>query len=691
MADSSNTQKTRDSRPSPCALGSGGKSMLDDTACPALLRALLDHIPALAYAKDEQQRWVFFNERFRQSSGLPAEELLGMVDTDILPPHIAAWVREHDTAVLKTGQPMQSEAHVVDLDGTPRYLSSYKNIWIDPYSNRRYILGFIMDVSSHRRIEREHQTILEIVENGPAVLVRCRMEPGLPIDYISPSIERFGLDPDELISHAVSFESLIDEEDLAEVLEESKRRISETRDSFVQEYRIRTDAGMVRRIEDYVFIERDSEGIPRFRESLLLDVTARYEAAQALAASEARYRTLAENFPNGSVVLFDTDLRFTLAEGRGLKFVELSRQKLVGLTVWEAFAPEIAEFLAERYGAALLGKKSLFEMSYKDRHYEVRIVPLRDPHNEITGGMVVSHDITRRKEAENALAELNANLENLVAERTAELERQARELEEANRKFKRLDELKSSFLSAVSHELRTPLTSIFGFTKLISRDLDKHLRPLIAASEDTCSLNRLDRVLDNLAVIEHEGSRLTRLINDVLDLTRIESGRMAWRDSRIQIADCIYEAVLSVSSQFFEKDDLQLEADVPRNLPDVIADPDRIVQVVVNLLGNAAKFTSRGVVRIRARQVEEEIAVFVSDTGAGIKADELERVFDKFHQSHAGDTLCRTESGSGLGLAICKDIVERYGGRIWVRSSPGVGSVFTFTIPVAPQKEASAT
>ena len=663
--------------------------MQDDAVCPALLRKLLDHIPALAYAKDENHRWVLFNERFRQTLGLPAEELLGRVDMDVLPPEIAAWVRSQDDTVLESGQPVESVAQV-DWQGSSLTVSSFKNVWTDPTTSRRYILGFIMDISSHCRIEREHETILSIVENGPAILVRCRMEPGLPIDSLSRNITRFGYAPDELISSATRFEALIEEKDIADVMDDAERYLSEGRDRFIQEYCIRTRTGEIRWVEDYVFIERDAAGNPQYRQGFLLDVSARKEAAQALETSEARYRTLAENFPDGSVLLFDTDLRFTLAEGRGLKLVGLSKQKLVGRTLREAFSPETAEFLERRYRAALHGKKSLFEMKFLERYYEVRIVPLREPQGEITGGMVVSQDITRRKDAENALAELNANLEDIVTERTNALARQARELEEANKRFQKLDELKSSFLSSVSHELRTPLTSIFGFTKLINKDLDKHLRPLIAASEDPRALSRLDRVNENLAVIEQEGARLTRLINDVLDLTRIESGRMTWRDSRIQVAECIYEAVLSVSGQFFENEDLMLEADVPKDLPDVIADPDRIVQVIVNLLGNAAKFTSSGVVRIRARRVEDDIAVFVTDTGSGVSADERERIFDKFHQTRIGDTICKAKPGSGLGLAICKDIVERYGGRIWVRSSPGAGSIFTFTIPIASEKEASA-
>ncbi|QJT08949.1 PAS domain S-box protein [Oceanidesulfovibrio marinus] len=687
MADFPNTPDSSARRSSAGALDGSGRSPMGGDSCPSLLRALLDHIPALAYAKDEEHRWVYFNAFFLSTFGLPAEALLGAVDLEILPPDIAAWVRSQDVSVLSSGRPLSSETEVV-WNGAPCNISSSKSCWTDPVSGKRYVLGFIKDITWRKRTEREQVMTMAIAENGPAVLIRCLATPGLPIDYASANTRRFGYDPRQLIEQNTRFESLIHEEDLPRVVRESGRNIGEGNDHFVLEYRLRTWDGEPRWVEDHVFIERDGQGAPQYRQGFILDVTRQHDALQDREASETRYRTLAQNFPDGSVVMFDDELRFTLAEGKAL--MRDGPEHMEGNTLWDVFSPETAEYLATRYRAALRGRKSLFEMPYGDRLFEVRVVPVRNVDGVITGGMAVSHDITRRKEAETALAELNANLEKLVTNRTRTLARQAQDLEEANRQLKKLDELKSSFLSSVSHELRTPLTSIFGFTKLINKDMENGLRALVQESRDQKAVKRFDRILDNLGIIEQEGARLTRLINDVLDLTRIESGRMEWRDARISIADCIYEAVLAVSGQFVEKESLRLEADVPKDLPEIFADPDRIVQVIVNLLGNAAKFTSQGVVRIRARRVDDDIAVFVTDTGAGIQPSELGRIFDKFHQTQLGDTICQASPGSGLGLSICKDIVERYKGRIWVRSAAGSGSVFTFTLPIAPQKEATA-
>jgi len=292
----------------------------------------------------------------------------------------------------------------------------------------------------------------------------------------------------------------------------------------------------------------------------------------------------------------------------------------------------------------------------------------------------IVRDITERKQAEEDLAAMNRRLEQLVEERTRALEQKARELEAANERLLELDKLKSAFLASVSHELRTPLTSILGFAKLIRRDLEKHFdsRPGGQPREAT-------RAQGNLDIILLECERLTRLINDVLDLTKIESGRVDWRDRTVDVAACIRTAVEAVRVQFEAKPGIALKLDLPKQLPPLFMDPDRLCQVLMNLLNNAVKFTQQGEVRLVAREAGEGVLrIEVQDTGVGIESADLEKVFDKFHQATQDDTLQNKPQGTGLGLAICRQIVENYKGRIWVRSTPGEGSTFIVELPVSP-------
>lgn len=285
------------------------------------------------------------------------------------------------------------------------------------------------------------------------------------------------------------------------------------------------------------------------------------------------------------------------------------------------------------------------------------------------------------------LAALNQNLEREVESRTQDLSRKAVELEEANQRLRDLDRMKSNFLSSVSHELRTPLTSIMGFAKLISKDFTRLFLPL--AENDEKLAQRAERVNHNLDVIVREGERLTRLINDVLDLAKIEAGRVEWRDATVAVQELVEHSVQAVSGQFSIRPELDLRVAVEPGLPPITVDRDRLTQVLINLLNNAAKFTASGTVEVRAGlDSGGAVRISVRDSGIGIPAEFIDKIFDKFQQV-TGDTLSDKPQGTGLGLPISRQIVQHYGGRIWAESVPGQGSTFIFTVPASGVKESA--
>ncbi len=286
--------------------------------------------------------------------------------------------------------------------------------------------------------------------------------------------------------------------------------------------------------------------------------------------------------------------------------------------------------------------------------------------------VVIMSDITQRKRTVQDLASINSDLEDLVRERTKVLVEKAMELKRANERLRELDELKSAFLSSVSHELRTPLTSLLGFSKIIKRDFSRNFMPL-AAEEKAQRLGT--RIQSNLDIIGSEGERLTRLINDVLDLSRIESGQDDWRFTEVDLAGAINRAVSAASGLFTPKPHVKLTIRRFDVVPLVHADPDRLHQVLINLFSNAAKFTEVGEVAVDLFLDEKSMVhVCVEDTGQGVDPRYIEQIFDKFHQAQRGDTLTEKPAGTGLGLAICRQIVERYGGRIWAESQRGRGT-----------------
>lgn len=285
-----------------------------------------------------------------------------------------------------------------------------------------------------------------------------------------------------------------------------------------------------------------------------------------------------------------------------------------------------------------------------------------------------------RRTAELELEELSRYQETLIEQRTEELVQRSRELEKANYELKQLDSLKTSVLNTVSHDLRTPLTSVLGFCKIINRDFVKYFK--ILCDQDPVLSARGERIVSNLSIVEKEGERLTRLINDFLDLSKIESGDMPWSDVMVDPADVIRKSIPLLEG-YVSETDIAMEFDLPERLPVVGVDPDRLLQVLNNLVGNGVKFTNKGKITVSASADDEWVSVSVSDTGVGIPQDHLGSIFNKFYQVEDVTADLSIPRGSGMGLAISKRIIDHYGGTIDVSSTPGEGSTFTFTLPIA--------
>lgn len=375
---------------------------------------------------------------------------------------------------------------------------------------------------------------------------------------------------------------------------------------------------------------------------------------------------------NGRIILFNRGaelmLGYTEAEAKRMMFTDVIESSdlmddcLTLLTDVEELVRDREKHLDLINKVTSKINEGIFRKSNGDTFpVSFAITPIRDKKN-VTGCLSVAMDISSLK-----MAELN-------------LKEAYNEISDANERLTKLDRLKSDFLSSVSHELRTPLTSIRGFSRLILKDFERFFKPL---SDDPKIQRRAEKIEENLNIILTETERLTRLINDVLDLSKIESQRTEWREERVNLQEMLMQAINAARGQFSDRSELELIVKLPEKLPDVFSDRDRLVQVVVNLLNNAAKFTSKGSVTVSARERGDGyVQVDVADTGCGFPQEEAEAVFDKFRQVCQGDTLAQKPTGTGLGLSICQEIINRFGGRIWASSELNVGSTFSFTLPV---------
>jgi signal transduction histidine kinase len=279
---------------------------------------------------------------------------------------------------------------------------------------------------------------------------------------------------------------------------------------------------------------------------------------------------------------------------------------------------------------------------------------------------VVKGEIASIEEVMEILDEASQVIEysHQLEQKSRELESATADLRGANVRLQELDRLKDDFLSMVSHELRTPLTSIRSLSEILYQNPD------LDVAERS---NFLD-------IIVKENERLTRLINEILDFAKMESGRMEWRMADIDTREVINEAIAATQSLLTENA-IQLDVDMPAHLPNVRADRDRMIQVIVNLLSNAAKFCDgpEPRVEVRAKWTGEDVLIAVADNGPGVPPGAEKRIFEKFQQ--ADSSLTGKPRGTGLGLPICRQIVEHFGGRIWVDNTPGRGARFSFTVP----------
>jgi Na+/proline symporter/nitrogen-specific signal transduction histidine kinase len=253
------------------------------------------------------------------------------------------------------------------------------------------------------------------------------------------------------------------------------------------------------------------------------------------------------------------------------------------------------------------------------------------------------------------------------------LEATTAELRRANERLREVDRLKDDFVSTVSHELRTPLTSIRSFSEILL---------------DNPALEPRQRQ-EFLRIIVTESERLTRLINDMLDLAKIEAGKLEWHMERVSASEVAREAATALGQLFRDKS-VELKIELLDNVPTTIADRDRLFQVVVNLLSNAVKFSPRdaGRVTLAVETDADGVRLSVTDNGPGIAPKDRDAIFERFRQ--VGDTLTAKPEGSGLGLAISRMIIEHFGGRAWVEAAPGGGAIFQVWLPREPAAASAA-
>jgi len=407
---------------------------------------------------------------------------------------------------------------------------------------------------------------------------------------------------------------------------------------------------------------RTAEGQLESR-SMVLDITERKQAEQALRESEERYRSLYQNTP---VMMhsIDPDGRLVSVNDHWVNTLGYERSEVIGRRSIE-FLTEVSRNYAtqvafpEFFKAGGVAKEVKYQFVKKSGEVLDMLLSGVAERNEsgeiirVSGFMV---DITDRKRAEQAFRE--------AAER---IEQQSRELLRANARLTKADQAKSDFLSYMSHELRTPLNAALGFAQLLS---DPAFGELGAKQR---------HFLDNIVA---SGNLLLQLINDIIDLSRIDAGKLELDVSEVDARECL-SSCYTIAAGIASEKGVTLTIEKPPEGTIIRGDERRIKQIIFNLLSNAIKFTPEGgTVSLRGFRKGDELYILVKDTGVGIDQQDHEKIFEMFEQG--GPEVNRRYGGSGLGLPLVKQLVELHGGRVWVRSVKGRGSTFTVALPLYP-------
>ncbi len=375
------------------------------------------------------------------------------------------------------------------------------------------------------------------------------------------------------------------------------------------------------------------------------------------------------------VLVFDINRCFTECFGCQKK-LGTSFEEFIGKAYTEMAPPRIVGRIGEAFDKAEKGEIDEFEYSYfifdETRWFNAKMSSMRI-NNEILGHVAVVRDVTRRKRAEDDLLQLNQELEHRVKERTHQLESANVELRKARDAAEEATKAKSMFLANMSHEIRTPLNAVLGFTSLA-------LRTDLTLEQQ-----------DYLSKIQRSSADLLALVNDILDFTKIEAGKLAIEKKPFRLEEILNDVADAFTRKAAQKG-VELIIASCESIPRwVVGDENRIRQVLMNLTGNAVKFTNEGEILIRAGCEKEKngkitVSFTVKDSGIGISREKQEEIFNVFYQVDGSTT--RDYGGTGLGLAICMQLVEMMEGKIWVESQPGHGSAFTFTARVDIQKGA---
>ena len=630
-----------------------------------LLQKILDTEPGTVYIYDlEERRNVYINRYWLLTFGYTEEETQAMGDQlliRIFHPDDVARVSEHHKSWehAATDNIREIEYRIRTKAGAWRWLHSRDVPFTRDEAGRvKQILGITHDITERKlaqeALRESEEKFSKVFYASPIPLSINRVSDGRYVEVNGSFLDRSGFQREEVIGRTAQEMGVwvdpAEREKMMRILyEQGSLR------NFEGQFRTRSGrVGTALLFREIIEIAGEKHFI-----GTSLDITERKQSEEAVRQERDFSDAMLNSLP-GIFYFYDQNGKF-LRWSQTLETVSgYSAEEIAHLTPLDFFEEPAKEAAAQKIREVFEKGESDGEANFVSKNGQLTPYYFTGRRIDIENvpyliGMGI--DITQRRYAEEELRKLNLELEQRIAARTEELAAAMIQAQESDR-------IKSSFLATMSHELRTPLNSIIGFTGVILQGLAGPLN---------------DEQIRQLSMIRDSARHLLALINDILDISKIEAGQLEILQAPFEIRQAV-ESVLRIVQPLAQKKNLQLKIDIAVNVDTINNDRRRVEQVLINLVNNAIKFTERGEVNIVCQIRDGWLETRVRDTGIGIKPEDMHRLFKPFQQIDTG--LARGHDGTGLGLAICKRLVAAMGGDISVETQWAVGSTFKFTLPL---------
>lgn len=608
------------------------------------LKMILESSPS-ALMIFQDYKLIFVNSSFESLTGYTRKELLSMEIWEIFHPESLRKLNTDEIMVVKDGHNFRGEFEIITKFNKTKWID-FSTCSLD-LEGKTAILATAIDINDKKNFEKQlieteerYSNIVNATNDGISDYDISKQEL-----YLSPQWkEILGFGEDEPESKLSSWLSLVHQEEKPKIMKILDNLENGNFHSFRTEYRIKAKDNKYKWISASFSTIKDKNDKPLRILGSHADITERKETESRLRESELRYKSFFSK--NSAVMLIVNPLTGQIQDANraAIDYYGYKKETLLSMNISDISAMK-AEDEKTEFENASIENRPFYYLQHKLQDGSIKDVEVYKSDIKIrekTLQVFIIFDITKRKIIEQEL-------------------HKAKELaEEANK-------VKSFFVSTVSHEIRTPLNSIIGLTNLL---IDEE--------------NLSARQTENLKSIKYSSDHLLDVINDVLDFSKLEAGKVQLEETDFDVASLIKESTKTIEFKAREKDidiNVKIDQDIPKVL---LGDPSRLKQILLNLLSNAVKFTSHGHIDVEAKILkiendQAEIKFSVSDTGIGIAEERLTGIFDSFSQASSKTTPIF--GGTGLGLSICKKLVELLNGKIGVKSMEGMGSTFWVEIP----------